>query len=132
MHDAVTNAMRAILFLLMAAVPLACTTHRLDGNLPAYSPSNALMLSPVQLQQTTSRALNGDVVAMKALHDHYGIANGDREKSIYWLERAANAGDLESQQGVLCYYTMIRDTKTVTALEKRWMVTSQCAPRVGT
>jgi TPR repeat protein len=90
------------------------------------------MLTPSELELTTARAIGGDVASMRLLHLHYGVAVGDNKKAIGWLQRAAESGDAESQQDILCYYTMIRDTKMVGELEKRWNISSLCYPHNGT
>ncbi len=76
--------------------------NKVDENAP--SPSNSYGLSDVEVKDLTARAEKGDVDAMNRLSLFYGINQQDVVAQFMWMERAADAGDLNAREFLLEHY----------------------------
>jgi hypothetical protein len=73
----------------------------------APSPSNDYALSDSELISTTISAEKGDIDAMLRLADYYLIYKDgpdDEKTGLFWVERAANAGHLDTREFLLGHY----------------------------
>lgn len=71
---------------------------------PAPSPSNTYALTEKQLDALQTAGHHGDVGSMNRLALYYLVYDENEEKGLYWMERAADAGDLNAQKYLLGHY----------------------------
>lgn len=114
--------MRVNLFLLAIFILPGCQGNR-TTELPAPTPGVSFQLTSSEKGQLEKRALHGDVAAMKELANYYILSEGDEELGISWLEKAGDAGDMQSRKIVMKFFknhSASGGDKRLLELENRW------------
>ena len=94
-------------------------------------PNEGHFLNRKELRITTEKANAGDIASMKLLWHHYRSEINDAKSATPWAIKAAEAGDIESQNIVICHfyhYSGEVDLERARALSKKWGIVSKCAP----